>query len=73
MNTIKGIYLKTKPEKAPEFVIAKGWIKIADLQKFLSEQAGETINFDILLGNKGPYIKIDDWKPTPKKEGFTGF
>ena len=73
MNTIKGIYLKEKHPNAPEFVIVRGWIKIADLQKFLSEQAGETINFDILLGNKGPYIKIDDWKPTPKKEGFTGF
>jgi hypothetical protein len=67
METIKGIYLKEKHPNAPDFVLAKGWIKIADLQKFLSEQPGETINFDVLRNKEGkPYIKIDTWKPDQK-------
>ena len=61
---IPGLFFKDKHENAPDFVICKGSIKVADLAAFLAKQDGEWINFDLKRSRDGkPYAAVDDWKP----------
>jgi len=61
---IPGLFFKPPNDGAPEFVIAKGSIKIADLIQFLQRQEGEWVNFDLKRSREGkPYASIDGWKP----------
>src|SRR5690606_28445564 len=63
-QSIPGLFFKPPNDGAPEFVIAKGSIKIADLIQFLQRQEGEWVNFDLKRSREGkPYAAIDDWKP----------
>ena len=62
---VPGLFFKPPHENAPDFVIAKGSIKVADLAAFLSQQTGEWVNFDLKRSRDGkPYAAIDDWKPS---------
>ena len=61
---IPGLFFKDKHENAPDFVICKGSIKVADLVQFLSTVDGEWVNFDLKRSKDGkPYAAVDDWKP----------
>lgn len=61
---IPGLFFKDPHENAPDFVMAKGSIKVADLRGWLAEQGGEWVNFDLKRSREGkPYAQIDDWKP----------
>lgn len=61
---IPGLLVKDKHERAPEFVICKGSIKVADLAAWLSGQSDEWVNFDVKRSRDGKlYLSIDDWKP----------
>lgn len=61
---IPGLFFKDKHENAPDFVMCKGSIKIADLAAWLQKQEGEWVNFDLKRSRDGkPYASIDDWKP----------
>ena len=61
---IPGLFFKDKHENAPDFVMCKGSIKIADLAAWLQKQEGEWVNFDLKRSRDGkPYASVDDWKP----------
>ena len=61
---IPGLFFKDKHENAPDFVIAKGSIKVADMAAFLSQHSGEWVNFDLKRSRDGkPYAQIDTWEP----------
>ncbi len=61
---IPGLFFKDKHENAPDFVICKGSIKVADLAGFLAKQEGEWVNFDLKRSRDGtPDASVDDWRP----------
>ena len=61
---IPGLFFKDKHENAPDFVICKGSVKVADLLAWLQKQDGEWVNFDLKRSRDGkPYASVDDWKP----------
>ena len=61
---IPGLFFKDPHENAPDFVMAKGSIKVRDLIDWLQQQDGEWVNFDLKRSREGkPYAQIDDWKP----------
>ena len=70
---IKGLFFKDPHENAPDFVMAKGSIKIADMRAWLDQQDGEWVNFDLKRSREGkPYAQIDDWKPDGNRGGGHG-
>ena len=65
---IPGLFVKDKHENAPEFVICKGSIKVADLSQWLARQSDEWVNFDVKRSRDGKlYLSIDDWKPSGER------
>jgi len=61
---ITGLFFKDKHENAPDFVICKGSIKVADFAAWLAQQSGEWVNFDLKRSREGKlYPQVDDWKP----------
>lgn len=70
---IPGLFFKDPHQNAPDFVMAKGSIKVADLRAWLDQQDGEWVNFDLKRSREGkPYAQIDDWKPDGNRGGGTG-
>ena len=64
----QGLIIK-KPDNAPDFVIAKMSIKKDEFIKYLHDQDGEWVNFDLLNSKQGkPYAKINTWKPQGNKD-----
>ena len=62
---IKGLIFKPPHEKAPDFVLMRGSMHVADMREFLAEQEGDWVNFDIKKSKAGKlYAAVDDWKPT---------
>lgn len=62
---IPGLFFKDKHENAPDFVICKGSVKVADMLAWLQKQDGEWVNFDLKRSRDGkPYASVDDWKPS---------
>ena len=64
----KGIICFNPHENAPDFVVGKCIIALADLQDFIAENSnlihnhetyGEQLKLDILRGEKGLYMKVD--------------
>jgi len=74
MNEVKfvdGLRFKQPPEKAADFVKAKGSINVAELKEYLRQHEGkEWINFDVKVSKAGNwYAALDEWTPdTPKRE-----
>lgn len=65
---ISGLFFKDPHENAPEFVMAKGSIKVRDLIDWLQQQDGEWINFDLKRSREGkPYASIDSWVPANRQ------
>lgn len=70
---IPGLFFKDPHQNAPDFVMAKGSIKVADLRAWLDQQDGEWVNFDLKRSREGkPYAQIDDWKPDGNRGGGRG-
>ena len=68
-NFIPGLFVKAPVKKdgspLPEFIKAKGSMKVADLKAFLDSQGEEWVNFDTLMSKGGKwYCEIDTWKPS---------
>jgi uncharacterized radical SAM superfamily Fe-S cluster-containing enzyme len=66
----KGIFIDKPRDGAPEFVRARLSIKAEDAVAWIKEVVNEKgyVNVDILNGDKGLYLKHNDWKPEEKKE-----
>jgi len=62
---ISGLSFKAPHERAPEFVKAKGSIKVADLRAWLdTKKESEWVNFDLKVSKGGKWIAtVDNWKP----------
>ena len=70
---ITGLFFKDPHENAPDFVMAKGSIKVRDLIDWLQQQDGEWVNFDLKRSREcKPYAQIDDWKPDGNRGGGHG-
>ena len=70
---IPGLFFKDPHQNAPDFVMAKGSIKVADLRAWLAEQPGEWINFDLKRSREGkPYAQLDTWVPDRERGGGRG-
>lgn len=73
---ISGFYPKQKHEKAPDFVISTGSIKVEDMLMFLAEKqksGNEWVNFQVLKSKDGSklYAVVDNWeKEKPVKEAL---
>jgi hypothetical protein len=65
---IEGLSFKAPNDGAPDFVLAKGWIKNAELIAFLQARIAkgeESTNFDLKKSKGGkPYAALDNWKPS---------
>jgi hypothetical protein len=67
----KGIFIDKPRDGAPEFVRARISIKAEDAITWIKEVVNEKgyVNIDVLNGEKGLYLKHNDWKPAEKTEG----
>ena len=75
-DLIGGLYPKPRHENAPEFVIGKLSINVAQFREWMKAHLAanpgeEWINVDMKVSRAGKgYCQIDDWKPNqdaPKK------
>lgn len=67
----EGFYYKPKHENAPSFVLGSLSCKVDDAIAFLSSNSNDKgyVNMQILESKDGkPYVKLDDFVPTPKGE-----
>lgn len=66
---IGGLYIKQKPENAPDFVIGKASINIKQFREWMQAHLKanpdkEWINMDMLVAKTGkPYAVLDTWEP----------
>jgi hypothetical protein len=66
---VNGLVLKAPNDNAPEYVKAKGSIKVADMLEWLKNQPGEWVNFDVKVSQAGKwYAAVDNWKPNKGQE-----
>ena len=71
---VKGLYFKKRHEKAPQFIIMRGSIKLSDMIMFCqskAQQGEEYVNFDIKMPmdeSKEPYAQVNNWKPEKKED-----
>lgn len=74
-DMIGGFYPKPKNPNAPDFVICKASINIAQfrewMQGWIKENPNEEwVNMECLVARSGKgYAKIDEWKPDGKSGG----
>ena len=68
---VQGLIFKAPHERAPEFVKAKGSIKVADLRAWLdTKKESEWVNFDQKVPTGGKWIAtVDNWQPESKGRG----
>lgn len=66
----KGIYFNKPRDGAPDFVRGSISIKSVDAIKFIEEHTNSSgyVNLDILKGEKGLYLVLNDYKKEEKKE-----
>ncbi len=66
----KGIFINPRREGAPEFVRGSISIKAEDAVAWIKEVVNEAgyVNIDVLNGDKGLYLKHNDFKPKPKQD-----
>lgn len=65
----KGIFIK-KPENTPDFVLGRMGVKTEDFINFLHEhtKANGFCDFDLLQGDKGPYLVLNTYKKEEPKD-----
>lgn len=75
---ISGLSFKAPNEGAPDWLIAKGSIKPADLIAWLQSKEGDWVNFELKESKGGKlYAAVDNWKPNsggekPQREESRG-
>lgn len=52
-----------KREGSPDFVLGSFGLKLDDLKQYVNDKG--YVNFDILKGQYGNYIKVNEYKPKP--------
>ena len=68
-DMIGGFYPKAKHQNAPDFVIGKASINIAQFREWMggyikANPNDEWVNMEMLIAKSGKgYARIDDWKP----------
>mgnify|MGYP003624789883 CR=1 FL=1 len=62
-----------KQENAPDFVVGRVSVKCDEAVSFMKEhQSNGWINLNIKYAKSGkPYMELDTWKPTEKKEAVS--
>lgn len=70
---IDGLFIKepvTKDGKPlPDFIKAKGSMKVAELIGWLNTQESEWVNFNVKVSKAGKwYVAVDNWTPTKDEE-----
>ncbi len=68
MKYLKGLFIKNPKEKAPDFVLADGSIKVKELIETLQATDDEWINFQVKKWDKDGENKIYYQIDTYKKE-----
>lgn len=69
LDLVGGIYPKAKSDNAPDFVLGKFSINVAQFREwfkaYLAANPGEEwVNIDTLMSKGGkPYARVDNWKP----------
>lgn len=66
----KGIFINKPREGAPDFVRGSISIKSVEALEFIKEHTNPSgyVNLDILKGEKGSYLVLNDYKKEEKKE-----
>lgn len=66
---VNGIIFKEPHQKAPDFVKAKGSIKVSELMAWLDGRETEWVNFDVKVAKSGKwYAAVDTWEPTKDQQ-----
>ena len=66
---INGLIFKAPSEKAPDYVKAKGSIKVSELMAWLDGRETEWVNFEVKLSKAGKwYAAVDSWEPTKDQQ-----
>jgi len=66
-DMVKGFFMKTPNDRAPEFVKRKIGVNVEQFTEYLRENQNEKgyVNFDLLEARSGHwYLKLDDFNPT---------
>lgn len=70
---VNGLIFKAPNEKAPDFVKAKGSIKVSELMAWLDGRETEWVNFDVKVSKGGKwYCAVDTWEPTKDQQYSEG-
>ncbi len=65
-NLVKGFYLKTPHENAPDFVLRKVGVNVDQFIEYLQEHRNESgyVNFDLKEAKSTHwYLQLDSWQP----------
>lgn len=72
LKYVAGLYFNKKHEKAPSFVLGTISIKPKEFMEWLRQNPADDKGYVRLKVNESrdgkPYVALDDWKPTAKKE-----
>ena len=70
---INGLIFKAPSEKAPDYVKAKGSIKVSELMAWLDGRETEWVNFEVKVSKAGKwYATVDSWEPTKDQQYADG-
>ncbi len=63
-NFPEGINVQRPKDGAPAFVKARVWIRKGEFVRWLTTQAEDSVNLDLMESRNGKlYLAVDDWKP----------
>ena len=71
---INGLMFKAPNEKAPDYVKAKGSIKVSELMAWLDGRETEWVNFEVKVSKSTGkwYAAVDTWEPTKDQQYAEG-
>ena len=70
---INGLLFKAPSEKAPDYVKAKGSMKVSELMAWLDGRETEWVNFEVKVSKGGKwYAAVDGWEPTKDQQYAEG-
>lgn len=70
---INGLIFKAPSEKAPDYVRAKGSIKVSELMAWLDGRETEWVNFEVKVSKAGKwYAAVDTWEPSKDQQYAEG-
>jgi hypothetical protein len=67
------LIFKAPSEKAPDYVKAKGSIKVSELMAWLDGRETEWVNFEVKVSKAGKwYAAVDSWEPSKDQQYAEG-